>query len=49
MALFERKTALIVCAAQPITRKAFLDGVIAPAGSVTQELLSVAREKLKNM
>jgi hypothetical protein len=32
-----------------MTREAFLDGVIAPMGSVTQELLSVAREKLKNI
>lgn len=44
-----QKAALFVCAAQPMTKEAFLEGAIAPVGSVSQALLNIAEKKLKNM
>ncbi|OQY50306.1 MAG: hypothetical protein B6240_01940 [Desulfobacteraceae bacterium 4572_87] len=46
---FSRKTALVVCAAQPMDREAFLEGALLPMGVVRHELLNFVKEKLKNL
>lgn len=47
--IFQQRTALFVCAAQPVTRQAFLETALIPIGAVNKDLIHFVKEKLKNV